>query len=170
MEEIKFNSSVSGELSRKEIWDRINKVLDEVDPDKKGHTHYMYKHEVEFEELLGKTFVEIHGAEEGNDVILFICSDGSTYVMYHEQDCCENVDINDICGDVKCLIGRTILKAEETVQRDTDEEHPAGLDSWDYSYTWTFYHLATIKGYVTIRWYGTSNGYYSESVSLVKIK
>lgn len=122
------------------------------------------KHEAKIEDLLGKTIIEIDGAEEDNDAIVFLCDDGTKYMMYHEQDCCESVTVNDICGDVTRLLNTPITKAECT----TNSNDPA-VDEWDDSYTWTFYHLATVKGYVTIRWYGTSNGYYSESVDFVKL-
>lgn len=35
----------------------------------------------EVSELLGKTLVSITGAKEGNDEIIFECSDGSKYRM-----------------------------------------------------------------------------------------
>ncbi len=107
----------------------------------------------EFNELLGKTIVEITGLEKGSEEVVFKCLGGSTYKMYHDQECCEYVAIDDVVGDVGDLIGSPILLAEECV---------------DGSVTWTFYKLATTKGYVDIKWYGGSNGYYSESVDFVK--
>lgn len=118
----------------------------------------------QFNELLGKTIVDIKGAETDSDIIIFTCSDKSRFMMYHEQDCCESVFIEDICGDINNLIGKPLLKAEETSNLQGE-----ALSEYDESYTWTFYHLATIKGYVDIRWYGTSNGYYSESVDFVEL-
>jgi hypothetical protein len=93
--------------------------------------------------------------------------------MYHEQDCCESVDINDVCGDVSRLIGYPLTKAEESNSADDpdlDIDPKEVNANEDCSHTWTFYHLATIKGYVDIRWFGTSNGYYSEIVDMLKLK
>lgn len=107
-----------------------------------------------FETLKGLTFKKIEVVKRVNqDEIMFYLNDETFFVMTHEQDCCESVYIEDICGDLKDLENLPILLAEEFSD-----------DSW----TWTFYKLSTIKGSVTIRWYGTSNGYYSEEVRLYK--
>lgn len=109
----------------------------------------------QIEELLGKTLQQCY--QKGDDEIYFICQDGTTYRMYHQQDCCESVTIEEICGELSDLVDYPILMAEEV-------SGPPVIDRCDESATWTFYKLATVKGYVTIRWYGSSNGYYSESV------
>lgn len=116
-------------------------------------------------ELLGATIKSIDGAKRGSCVIT-LETDRGFYVFQHHQDCCESVSIEDVCGDVQDLIGSPLTMAEEVCG-----ENPEGWKPDEYcdSYTWTFYKFATVRGYVTIRWYGESNGYYSESVSLDKI-
>lgn len=87
--------------------------------------------------------------------------------MYHSQDCCERVSIEDVCGDVNDLLNSPILLAEE----ETSDEDPIDVDKeYHWSYCWTFYKLSTFKGDVTIRWYGESNGYYSVCVNFYEIK
>ena len=118
----------------------------------------------EIKDLIGKTITNI---ENDNFEILFTCNDGKQFKMYHAQDCCEDVQVEDICGDLDDLIGSPILKAEES----TSYENPEGVEVKEYqeSFTWTFYKFATVKGYVDIRWYGESNGYYSESVDFIEV-
>lgn len=115
-------------------------------------------------ELIGKIITEIRGMEKESNHITFYCNDGSQYEMYHEQDCCESVELEDVCGDVATLLNSKILKAEENTSHDNQK------DKYDEHFTWTFYTFATIKGYVVLRWYGTSNGYYSESVDFKQTK
>jgi hypothetical protein len=89
-------------------------------------------------ELLGKTLVA--ALNKDNNELHLVATDGNEYAMYHRDDCCESVRIEEIIGDLP------------------------------ESFTWTFYKLGTAKGFVTIRWLGTSNGYYSERVDFVRKK
>lgn len=134
----------------------------------------MRNHEVKFEDLLGKELVSISvrtSVRGKQDAILFVTKQGNNYLMYHEHDCCENVDIESIVGDINDLLGYPILLAEEVIKDGSEEPKPRDENGYSYddSSTWTFYKLATIKGYVDIRWFGESNGYYSETVDFIEI-
>ena len=133
--------------------------------------------QVDISDLKGKTLIDID-VGSGKSQIDFTTADDEHYEMYHIGDCCESVYIEDIVGDLDDLIGTPILEAEEVVSRD--ENPPDRLksdDEDDYygggymveSYTWTFYKLGTIKGHVTLRWFGQSNGYYSERVTFFRL-
>lgn len=113
-------------------------------------------------DLVGVTFKSVE--QRGTDEIHFVAQDGRHWRFYHEQDCCEGVDVEDICGDLSDLVGTPLLQAEDVSDETPDPEDP-GYES----YTWTFYKFATIKGSVTVRWLGVSNGYYSESVDFEQV-
>ena len=124
---------------------------------------------VSFSELQGKVLSRVENVND--EEIVFRTEDGDVYKLFHIQDCCEDVYVEDICGDLNDLVGTTILVAEEVEHEPdvTPSGAPKPEGGCDESFTWTFYKLDTIKGGVTIRWLGTSNGYYSESVDFVRI-
>lgn len=111
-----------------------------------------------FHDIENQYIVECKSLEDNKIVIL--TNEGFIYVLLHIQDCCEYVSIEDICGDLMDLKG-LVVRAEESQSDDFDDR------SYD-SHTWTFYKLDTINGGVTIRFYGNSNGYYSETVNCIK--
>ncbi len=153
--------------------------------------------DAKFEDLKGKIITEIKGAV-GDSTMTFRTSDIETFQMHYYKDCCAHCSVEDICGDLKDLIGSPILLAEEVSNSDPEGEilekrkaayekeksefvpsysgdtfdpyGPNPSNDWkEESETWTFYKLSTIKGSVTIRWYGSSNGYYSESVTFERL-
>lgn len=131
---------------------------------------------IDISELVGKILTRVFRSD---NEIIFVAENGDRYKMYHSQECCEYVGIDDINGDLEDLIGTPILKAEEVSNTQFENDYEASFtgEGWDKkdadgnrypdSHTWTFYKLATIKGYVDIRWFGSSNGYYSESVDFI---
>lgn len=114
---------------------------------------------VDFSELKGQIFDKIY---QGNNCICFEREGKTKYTIMHQQDCCENVYLEDVCGDLSDLENAEITYSE----RMTNRGCPKG--EYDESSTWTFIKLASVKGWVDIRFYGTSNGYYSESANLYK--
>ena len=118
---------------------------------------------VEFKELTGQVCQSVVNVD--NESIHFTTVDNVVYRLEHIQDCCECVSVDDICGDLEDLVGNPIVQAEEF-----SNDYRGPKTHGEESFTWTFYKLATIKGSVTIRWYGSSNGYYSESVSFFRMK
>lgn len=118
---------------------------------------------VTFGSIKGKTLAKICIDKE-KARIYFLFDDGSKYKMSMENDCCNAYWLDDICGELRDLIGSPLIEAEEVTNM---EKPPVPVEAQEH-YTWTFYKLGTIKGSVTLRWFGTSNGYYSESVYFEK--
>lgn len=111
-------------------------------------------------ELQGRTVIGIHVDPDENE-ITFTREDGSKVKFYHVQSCCEKVTIDDVNGDWHDLMNVPMHVAEI--------RYLDAMKADDDSGTFTFYTFRTIKGSVDVRWYGSSNGFYSERVDMVVI-
>ena len=119
----------------------------------------MYGNQVDFGVLVGKTITQVHRIDSDwdNEKVVFVMADGTGIMLYHNQDCCENVYLDDVTGDFARICNTPVLVAYES---SNQEEENYG------SQTWTFYHIATVVDTVVLRWIGQSNGYYSEGVDV----
>lgn len=112
--------------------------------------------------MVGETIVSVSGNRHDEEFVVRTTS-GLVFTFYHSQDCCEDVYLEEIIGDIDDLIGHTVVMAEETCSND----EVVGVSCYQgESFTWTYYRMATERGLVVLRFFGSSNGYYSESVSV----
>ena len=118
----------------------------------------------EMESLVGLTLIEVKGCEGGSEEVAFVVEPGLELRMFHYQDCCEHVWLEEVVGDPQDLVGTRICEAYECSSTEAGEKYEgrnddSGIDEW------TFYHIRTTKGTVVLRWLGMSNGYCSVDVT-----
>jgi hypothetical protein len=111
-------------------------------------------------DLIGKTIVKVEFVECRAD---FYLSDSTLLRLEHHQYCCENVYIEKVFGNMADILDSPVLSATEFISLDNPSDTDVDLIYQD-SFSWTTQEITTAKGSLKIRWYGQSNGYYSESV------
>ena len=111
-----------------------------------------------FEDLKGQSLVSLTGCQHDSTQVNIELANGQVYVLHHYQDCCESVFVEEVHGDASKLSGLIVEAEEVSGNIEFEDDYQSG--------TWTFYKLGTANGeFITIRWRGVSNGYYSERVS-----
>ena len=116
-----------------------------------------YRNSCDIKDMVGKKVVGIYYDEENFQIL----TDDGVYAFYHEQSCCESVWLTQVDGINDKIIGSRIVIAEVvTDEKDTEYGH----------ITWSFYKIGTNKGMIDFRFQGESNGFYSETVDLIKIE
>lgn len=158
------------------------------------------RHIVPLRSLLGRTYQAIDGLVPGSREVVFRPAKRDTiipdpavhYELSHSPDCCEDVVLYDVCGDVEDLLNTPLLVAAEinsesykdpadTPVMEVNEEgtptkpvvevgEPSATPREDRLVGWTFYRFVTIKGTVVLRWLGRSNGYYSVAVEFWEVR
>lgn len=115
---------------------------------------------MEIKELVGEVLTHVDVC--GDDVIMLTTAAGRQIRIYHDQDCCESVSIESTDGDWVNLYGKVLTEVSEETEDASNEGH-------DDSATRTTLKFVVDGATVINRWLGSSNGYYSESISFAEV-
>lgn len=124
---------------------------------------------MEMKTLVGETLTHI---DVFSEEILLTLESGRKVKVYHSQDCCENVWLENVEGDFKELVGKVLIDVSEEVDPDGDQVFAAHDEAREYpaeSKTNTRISFVVDGATVITRWIGESNGYYSEGVTFAEI-
>ena len=137
--------------------EKVEMNMELIDVNRKPFDYlYRANNSCHIDDLVGKAVRGLAYSDEYFQIL----TDDCIYIFYHEYSCCESVWLTQVDGISDKIIGSRIVIAEVvTDEKDTECGH----------ITWTFYKIGTNKGMIDFRFQGESNGYYSETVDLIKI-
>jgi len=124
------------------------------------------------EAFIGSVIEKIELVGYGDDCqvsCVYFFTDKGVFQFYHDQNCCETVDMHHLFGCTDRCVGAKVADIEEFVFGSSYD-----VDYSDESQTSSIYKIHFVdenaKGYynkefdLVMHWIGESNGYYSETV------
>ena len=113
-------------------------------------------------ELVGEVIATVQGGNKEDDFCILTTVSGKAIKIYHDQHCCEEVQIEDEESDD--IVGGVVHFAAFV-----DGISGGKSKNWQdgYTCTWSFLKIETSKGSIWQRWLGESNGHYSETVDVL---
>jgi hypothetical protein len=119
-------------------------------------------HDVDIGTMVGSVVLR---ASRDEDSITFE-TDRGTWLLRHERDCCEEVTIEEVNIDLATVAGLVTRAEEASSVGGLHGDAEGKEDAWGDSWTWTFYRFCIGGQDFEARWFGQSNGYYSEDVDV----
>jgi hypothetical protein len=125
-----------------------------------GVYHIMRKQIKVFDNLIGETIIDLVVDTANKEVQLHLLC-GRSFKLYHNQDCCEEFSVEGIDGGIEGILNSPLLLAEHVSIHKEVDGYGSETSHW--------YKLGMIKDTITLRFIGSSNGYYSEAVDFIEI-
>lgn len=117
-----------------------------------------------YTETIEGTTIERIIHEDVKSPYIYLVTDKGVFKI-HPADYMADTHLADGGEDLQDLIGQKIIEFSE---RSNQTMKNPGQD--EDTQTWTFYNIRTLKSTVSLRFYSTCNGYYSEDIMLQKLK